>query len=167
MKELAVVYYSFEGNTELVAKMIKEYNPNADLIRLQPDKEPPRSLLGKFIIGGKSVLLKEKVLIRSLGADLNDYQSVIIASPVWAGSYPPALAAFFERKRMEDKDVYLIACSASGNAVNMINEMVKQLKGNRVMSALSLRSPMKDPERTKEQVISLLRDIRDMAERNT
>jgi flavodoxin len=166
LKELAVVYYSFEGNTELVAKMIKEYNPNADLIRLVPDKEPPRSLLGKFIIGGKSVLLKEKVMIRSLGVDLNDYQAVIIASPVWAGSYPPALAAFFDRKRMEGKDVYLIACSASGNAVNMINEMVKQLDGNQVMSALSLRSPAKDPERTREQVISLLRDIRDMAERN-
>ena len=166
MKELAVVYYSFEGNTELVAKMIKEYTPEADLIRLVPDKEPPRSFPGKFIFGGNSVLLKEKVMIRSLGADLNDYRAVILASPVWAGSYPPAFAAFFERKRMEGKDVYLIACSASGDARNMISRMAAQLKGNQVMSALSLRSPAKEPEKTREQVISLLRDIRDMAERD-
>lgn len=165
MKELAVVYYSFEGNTELVAKMIQEYT-QADLIRLIPDKEPPRSLPGKYIIGGKSVVLKEKVMIRSLGVDLNDYRAVIIACPVWAGSYPPAVAAFFDRKRMEGRDVYLIACSGSGNASGMISQMVAQLKGNQVMSALSLRRPMKDPEKTREQVISLLRDIRDMAERD-
>ncbi len=165
MKELAVVYYSFDGNTELVANMIREYT-QADLIRLIPDKEPPRHFLGKFFFGGKSVLLREKVRIRKLGVDLNDYQAVIIASPVWAGSYPPAVAAFFERKRMEGKDVYLIACSASGDAGNMISQMVMQLKGNQVMSALSLRSPAKEPDKTREQVISLLKDIRDMAERD-
>lgn len=166
MKELAVVYYSFEGNTELVAKMIQEY-ASADLVRLIPDKEPPRTIPGKFIIGGKSVVLKEKVHIQKLGVDLNDYRAVIVASPVWAGSYPPAVAAFFEQKRMEGRDVYLIACSASGNASGMISQMAAQLKGNHVMSALSLKSPMKEPEKTREQVISLLKDIRDMAERDT
>ena len=43
----AVVYFSLEGNTHPVAKMIAE-RAGADLIRLEPEKEYQSSGLGKY-----------------------------------------------------------------------------------------------------------------------
>lgn len=159
-KDLAVVYYSFEGSTEAVAKMIRD-KTGADLVKLMPETEPPRTGFGKFFYGGKSVILKERTRIRKLMVDLNDYKAVIVASPVWAGSCPPAVEAFLERRRMEDKDVYIIACSGSGKGEKAIRRISEGLKGNRIMSAMNLASPAKSPAETEQLINGLLRDIKD------
>ena len=58
MRKIAIIYYSMSGNTEYVAKNISE-KTGADLIRIVPKKEYPKSGFIKFLWGGKSAVMKE------------------------------------------------------------------------------------------------------------
>ena len=56
MKTL-IVYYSFTGSSAYIAETLKSLL-DADIERLIPDSEPPKSGPMKFMIGGKSALAR-------------------------------------------------------------------------------------------------------------
>lgn len=140
-----MVYYSFEGNVEYIAEKAKEYL-DLDLERLIPDSEPPRKGLGKFLAGGHSALFNKLPNLKALDHNLSDYDQLIIASPVWAGTYTPSIGAFLRDNKIQGRRIYLIASSASGSADKMLLKLEDALKGNNVVETLSLQNPLKDPE---------------------
>lgn len=140
-----MVYYSFEGNVEFIASKVKSFL-DLDLERLIPDVEPPRKGLGKFLAGGHSALFNKLPNLAALKHNISDYDQFIIASPVWAGTYTPAIGAFLRDNKIQGKRIYLIASSASGNAEKMLLKLEDALKGNNVVDTLSLQNPLKDPD---------------------
>jgi len=143
MKAL-VVYYSFEGNTEYMAKRIAS-NLDADIEAIRPvskDDEPPHSGFMKFLKGGFSAIRGEQIDIRSLSVSVTDYDTIILCSPVWASSYPPAVVSFIERYSFSGKDLYVAATSGSGNAKKMFKKISRQLPGNHYKMSLSIKSPV-------------------------
>lgn len=140
-----LVYYSFEGNIKFAADTVKD-NLDVDLERLVPDVEPPKKGLSKFLAGGHAALTKKLPSLSALSHDLSDYDQLIIASPVWAGTYAPAIGAFLRDNKIQGKRVYLIASSASGNADKMLLKLEDALKGNNVVDTLSLQNPLKNPD---------------------
>lgn len=149
MKTL-VVYYSFEGNTEYAAKIIAG-RLGADLLQLKAGNEPP-SGFGKYLIGGRAALRGEKAILYRINRHPEDYDVVIIGGPVWAGTLAPALREFMIQHPFERKRAALFACSASGNAVKMLDRMKSMLAGNEILADLSLRSPLKRKEQAEQQI---------------
>ncbi len=142
---ILMIYYSLDGNTELVAQKVRE-QIGATLWRLEPDKEPPKTGLLKYLIGGKDALLKHFPTLVPCPYQLSDYDQVIVASPVWAGRYAPAIGAFLRDYKFQGKRVYLIACSSSGNAEKMLLSLEDDLIGNNVVETLSLQNPLRNKE---------------------
>lgn len=153
-----MVYYSFEGNVEYVAGKVKEFL-GADLERLIPDSEPPRKGLGKFLAGGHSALFNKLPNLEDLKYNVSDYDQLIIASPVWAGTYAPSIGAFLRDNKIQGKRVYLIASSASGNAEKMLLKLEDALVGNNVVETLSLQNPLKNTSDTDSQIQSFCHRI--------
>lgn len=56
---ILVVYYSFEGNTELIAESIAK-EINSDILKLEVVK-PISNDSSKYLVGGKQVLIKENL----------------------------------------------------------------------------------------------------------
>lgn len=110
MKAL-IVYYSLEGNTDLVARKIAE-KIGADVIRLVPEKEIPTGNVKKFIWGGKSAVFGERPKLTNEKIPVDEYDTVILGTPVWAGTFTPSLMTFFSQVKFTEKDVYLFACHA-------------------------------------------------------
>ena len=93
-----VIYYSLEGNTDLVAKMIAE-RIGADRIRLKPEKDIQSTGASKYLLGGKGVMLNERPKLTNGEINLDQYDTLIIGTPIWASSFTPPLTHFFPKIR--------------------------------------------------------------------
>ena len=145
MADTLLIYYTFEGNTGFVAD---ELQKRLDLAveRLRVEREPPKKGLGKFLRGGKSALTGEDPGLLPLRNDPAAFSGIILAYPVWAGTYPPAVGAFLKRYPLQNKTVHVIACSASGNGAKSIEAVRAALPGCELASSLNLMNPLKHRE---------------------
>lgn len=144
MSKTLIVYYSFEGNTKYACEVLAE-SIGAELEALSPEKEPPHGGFRKFFWGGKSAVMGEKPSLAPLSHNPSSYDSVVVAFPIWAGTYPPAIGSFLEANSLEGKKVYVMACSASGNAKKGIAKIASMVGG--VEGELSLQDPLGDKEK--------------------
>ena len=146
-----MIYYSFEGNTEFAAQTAAKY-ADIDLEKLVPGKEPPKTGFRKFMWGGKSAVFGETPPLAPLKYDAADYDDIIVGFPVWASSYPPAVATYIKEHAFTGKKVRVIACSASGNCEKAVNKLKNKLPGNEFGEVLSLTDPAKDKEKSEELI---------------
>jgi len=127
-----IVYYSLEGNTSLVAKMIAE-RIGADTIRLKPEKEIPTKGPSKYFLGGKSVMLNEKPKLLNENINLDGYDTLIIGTPIWAGSFTPPINTFLSENLIKDKNIYLFATHGTGtNTEKCFAKIKEKLSRNRI-----------------------------------
>lgn len=111
MKTL-LVYYSYTGNTKLIADMIKE-KLNCDILELKP-KIP-------FLIENYDEIVdeyqsnestKKCVQIEDINIDLNKYDKIIIGTSVWWYTITPVIREFLKNYDLSNKEVYAFATNA-------------------------------------------------------
>lgn len=140
--KIAVVYYSLEGNTKFAAKKIAD-RLSADLIELKCVKEYPTGKVSKFLWGGKSVTFGEKPALIPYNFNADDYDVVIIGSPVWASKYASPLKTFFAENDIYDKKLGLFVCCAGGKTDKCFAEMKRDAKHESAVT-LNLVDPLKN-----------------------
>lgn len=152
MAKSLIVFYSLEGNTEFAAKTLAKHI-GANYERIIPLKQPPKKGFGKFFWGGKSVIMNERPVLEPLQREISEFDNIIIGFPVWAGSYPPAIASFVKDYPFRGKNCYIIACSAGGNAAKAIAKLKDKLSANKICATLSLIDPAKDKEKNSKIIV--------------
>ena len=98
--KILVIHYSKTGNTKYVAQKIAE-QLNAELSEIT-DKKNRKGKLNFLKSGYESI--REKLTEIEVSKKIDNYNFVIIGSPVWAGKIPPAIRTFlvkndFRRKK--------------------------------------------------------------------
>ena len=151
-----VIYYSYSGNMEEAANRASELT-DADLIRITTKEEPKGKGFKAMLKGGHQALKGFKPIINVDGLDLSQYDTVILGTPVWAGTFAPAMRTFLENYPFTNKKVFLMATSASGNAKKMIKNLETILENNAIVGAVSLRDPLTHPEELEK--LDALKDI--------
>lgn len=84
-----VVYYSWKGHTEKVAVALATLL-NAELVRIEAVKEG--GVAGKAM----KAFLGMKSAIKPTKTDLTGVDTLVIASPVWAGKVPPYVNQYLD-----------------------------------------------------------------------
>mgnify|MGYP000660481260 CR=1 FL=1 len=140
MKSL-VLYYSFDGNTDFIARGIAE-EVGSDIERIKTKNEIASHGFMKYFWGGRQVVMKEKPDIEDIYADLNSYNLIFIGSPVWVSTFVPALRSFFSKYKLQGKKVALFCC-CGGNKGKTFEEMKKELAGNEIVGELEIIEPKK------------------------
>ena len=158
MSKTLMVYYSLEGNTQYVADAAAKIG-DIDLQRLVPVKEPPKKGFGKFFWGGKSVMMKETPDLEPQQYSAADYNSIILAFPVWASSYPPAIATFLRDNDLSGKEISIIACSAGGNADKAFAKLKEKLPECKIIGTLSLQDPLRNKETADRLIPEFIKNI--------
>lgn len=155
-----VVYYSLDGNTEYIADMISK-EVGADTIKLQPEKEIAKEGFKKFFWGGKSVMFKEKPVLLNKNLNLEDYDTVIIGTPIWAGSFTPAILSFVSQVSLKGKKLHLYACCAGGDTEKCFTKLKAMLGDSSIISTARFVNPTKDDkQKVKQQVGELCNSIK-------
>ena len=112
MGKAAVVFFSYHGNVRKVADEIAHLT-GADLIEL---KIPGIDGLKGFMMYarlGFMASFKKKPRITG-GRDLSSYDTVILGTPVWAGTFSPALRSFLSRRSLYGLKVGAYFCHKGG-----------------------------------------------------
>lgn len=114
--KILVAYYSRTGHTKQVAQTIAQ-NLSADIDEIidQTDRGGIRGWLG----GGKDALFKNDTDINYLRSPEN-YDLVIIGTPVWCATMTPAIRAYLQKFNIKQAAFY---CTFGGNEGNTFKDM--------------------------------------------
>ncbi len=133
--KVLIVFYSHTGSTKVMAKKIAR-EICADILEIKPAKEVTKSGL-KFLWGGAQAVMKKEPELKPLKKDPEDYDVIIIATPVWASNMTPPVRTFLNKHMARKKKVALIA-KADGNAGKTIPSMKELLVKCKIIATLEL-----------------------------
>ena len=140
-----IIYFSLEGNTDAAARLIAE-KTGADLIRLIPEKQLPAGNFQKYFWGGKSAVFNEKPKLTNGPIDLTGYDTVIIGTPVWAGTFTPPVLTFLTDNPCKDKKVFLFASHSGGGAEKCFTKLKARIDGSSVLGTADFIETARDME---------------------
>jgi len=146
---ILVVYYSFEGNTRLIAQAIAAAT-GAETLELTPRKEIATHGFMKFFWGGRQAVMKIQPELEPFEVDPKIYDLLFIGTPVWAFTYALPLRAFFSKCCLAGKKVAFFCCNDGGKGKTFEN-FRKALNGNEILGEIEFVAPLK---RNREQAVS-------------
>lgn len=141
MKKI-VIFYSFEGNTKLMAENIAK-TIDADLLELKQKKEIKSKGFMKYIRAGKAAMMKTKPELLPFDKDIQEYDVFFIGTPVWAWTYTPALNTFFASYSLSNKKIALFCCHGGGKG-KIFDKMKEALKNNQILGEIDFKDPLKN-----------------------
>lgn len=158
MNKALILYYSFEGDVRTVAEYLsKELSIPCEEIK--PVKDISPKSFGKFYKAGLQVANKETPELNPIAANLDEYDTIFIGSPIWSGSFPPAVRTLLESEAMKDKNVSFFYTHEGnlGKAEEKIKEEIS--KKNNFVSLIGLYKVEDEFESLKDGFINWARNI--------
>ena len=125
-KRKIVIYHSYSGHTKMIANLIKK-KLNCDILELEPKYEFSSDydeVVKEYQNNEKD---KSIVEIKDINIDLDNYDEIIIGSPVWWYSVTPVIRCFLKENNLEGKVVVPFATNAGwlGRTFKEIEELCK------------------------------------------
>lgn len=150
MKSL-VIFYSFEGNTRLMAKVISE-ELGADILDLKPKNEITRNRIFKYVHGASRVLRHKEPELEDFDIKVDSYDLLVFGGPVWAGTYAPPLLTYFTNYPTRGKSVAFFCCHG-GKPGSALDDMIRDCgDDNEVIDVADFFQPLQNnPEEKKEE----------------
>ncbi len=139
----AIVYYSYSNHTKRIVDMIKE-KIDADVFEIKP-KEPYSTDYDEVVdLGQEEVNRNYLREIEVININLNNYDTVILATPVWWYTFAPVVHTFLEKYDLKNKRVMPIITNGGwlGHTVedikkyapNVINELILKFDGDKLVT---------------------------------
>ncbi len=125
MDKTVVVYYSLDGHTHFVASKIGE-RLECPVIRLRQHNEfSATNTFLKYFWAGKSSVFRDKPPLEDTDLDPDAYDTLVIATPVWAGNLSSPVRSFLSSHPLDGKRVFLVATNSGGSFVKCFATMRK------------------------------------------
>lgn len=150
-----IYYYSMEGNTQSIAERIAE-GTTMDVCRLVSQKSYPKNGL-KYFFGGMDVVFKRSPKLESLTKRPEGYDFIVLATPVWASSFTPAIRSFLKDHNLSGKKIILVATSSGGDADKCFKAMKASLGESEVVGEFVVKSPIAEHEQAAGTVVEKIR----------
>ncbi|PID58798.1 flavodoxin [candidate division KSB3 bacterium] len=140
MKKI-VIFYSFEGNTRLIANTIAK-TVDADILELTPKDEIQSTGIMKYVWGGKAALMNAKPALLPYDKNIQEYDLLFIGTPVWAWTFAPPLNTFLATEVFVNKKIALFCCHGGGKG-KIFRKMAKVLTQNQILGEADFKDPLK------------------------
>jgi len=114
--KILIVYYSRTGNTETVAKSIRQLT-GGDLFRVETVKPYPEDYNRTTEIATDEKNSNARPEIKGKVGNIDQYETIFIGFPIWWGTHPMAMATFLESHDLEGKTV-IPFCTHGGGGVD-------------------------------------------------
>lgn len=124
MNKKLLVYFSYNGNTRMIANMIKE-KVDCDILELNP-KMPYstdyQSVVDEF---QNNETAKTTTELQKYNINLDNYDTIIVGSPVWWYSITPVIRTFLKSNDLSNKKIIPFATNAGwlGRTFKEIKEL--------------------------------------------
>jgi flavodoxin len=158
MGKILVVYYSFEGNTKHIAEVLAEYL-KADIQEVKPKKELQTKGFYKFIWGGRQAIMKVKPELMPMDVNFEDYDVILVGSPIWAGTYAPPIRTLLEDSYIKGKKIAYFYTHQGGDAKALVRTKELIEKHNIYLSSKDFLNPLKREGRVEEEAINWAKSL--------
>ena len=132
-----VVYYSWVGNTEVVAKEIQRLTG----FDIQKIEEKKNRKLGNIVGGAMGAFLGLKSNIKLMDFALSTYKNIFLGVQIWGGKTPPAVNKYLSKACFKDKKVWLFITKSDEKApqkyIDSITRRIEK-KGGKVINNISI-----------------------------
>jgi flavodoxin len=159
-KNSVIIYYSWVGNTKVVAQEIQT-ETGFDLVKIEEKKERK---FGNIMGAAMGAFLGFKSSIKPMDFSLEKYDSVFLGTPVWGGKTTPAINKFLSKANFKGKNIWLFITKADEKIPQKVIDSITnriEKKGGKVMDCLSLTTKW-DPKTnipiTAEEIRSSVQD---------
>ncbi|MCX5714644.1 MAG: NAD(P)H-dependent oxidoreductase [Candidatus Omnitrophica bacterium] len=156
--KVAIIYYSYSGNTRLVAQVLGEYLREeyaVEFIELTALDEPS-SFLGQC----RRAFSHTKAKIAPVVFDLVGYDLICFGTPVWAFGPAPAINAYLDQCfGATDKGAILFSTYGSGTGNERCLKLMQDLLINKGVKSFSQFSIQQSKVKDKEFVLSKIKEI--------
>ena len=132
-----IVYYSWVGNTEVVAKEIQKFT-GFDIQKIEENKIRE---FGKIAGGAMWAFGGLKSHIKPMDYELSSYRNAFLGVQVWAGKTSPAVNRYLHNVNLKDKKVWLfITKSDDKEPQKFIDSITRRIekKGGKVVNSISI-----------------------------
>jgi len=114
--KILITYYSYSGITEKVVNLFREILEKKAELKIQRLK--PKKEITAFLSQCMAARFKKRCDSEDALYDVSGYDTVVIASPVWAFAPVPAINTFLDNlKGISAKKVVVLLTSGSGAGV--------------------------------------------------
>jgi flavodoxin len=131
-----VIYYSLGGTTKAYAEKASS-DTGANLVRVR--EAHGRNIITAFIPGCPQAMKGAQPRIKPLGVDLEDYDNITLAAPIWAGHPAPAInsvAALLP----PGKSVKVVLTSGGGTSNSDALKALIESRGCTVSEVIDIKS---------------------------
>lgn len=150
-----ITYYSFSGKTKMLAEAVSKV---LDAESLEIIEKKRHSTLGAYFIGARNAMQGKTTSI--IGFDLASmaFDSVVLFSPVWAGSPVPAVNAAIDAMDLDGIPV-MVCLVQKGMRSESAEEKIRERllkRGAKVIGCSHIQMDAMDPSwvKTKSEVIA-------------
>lgn len=164
MMRLAIVYYSKTGNTLKIVNTLREalmsMNISVDVYKVLPLNEyskplhlNPRILYDIFIRRGTRIKIEPRLL------DINKYEYVIVASPIWFNTLSPPIQEFLKRYKLEEKVMVIVTSVLDINCLK-IERVFKELCSNKPIFCINITTKIiRDEQKLRQYIYVVVKRI--------
>lgn len=140
MGKKLIVYYSYTNNTKKIAEQIKKATA-ADICEIKTVKPYTGDYNSVVERGKQEVESGYKPEIKPLSVNLEDYDTIIIGTPVWWYTFAPAVAAFLSEYDFSGKTIIPFVTNG-GWIGHTLKDIKKSCKNAVVTNAIDIRFDM-------------------------
>ena len=144
MKKL-FLYYSNTGNGDVVAEAFKK--KGYDIRKFDTVKKLPKSFFWAMMVGGFQAGAKKKAKLLPFDQDISSYEEVVIGSPIWNGTFTPALNGLLDVLDLSTSKLSFVFYSGSGEGKKAVERLQKEFPN---APYIFLQEPKKYPEQLKK-----------------
>ena len=145
-----IIYYSFTNNVHTIVNDLKT-QINADVLRIEPAEKGLDYAANSYAIGSEQIAAirnhpndaSSYPAIEPVEVDINQYDMIIIAAPLWWGNMAAPMQSFLFQygRQMANKPIGLIASSASSGISGVVSDAKRLIpQGHFVNTNLHIRS---------------------------
>lgn len=137
MGKKLIVFYSYTNNTKKIAEQI-QMATGADICEIETVK-PYKGDYNSVVDQGKQEVDRGfKPAIKPLRVNLEDYDTIIIGTPVWWYTYAPAVATFLSEYDLSGKTIIPFATNG-GWLGHTLKDMERVCKNAIVTNAIDIK----------------------------
>ena len=153
--KVLVVYYSRTGNTRFVAEKIAE-QLGAEVCEVI-DKKNRKGRLA-FVTGGYESIRKKLTKIEA-SITVDDYDLIIIGSPVWANGITPAIRTFIQQNDFSNKQIACFVTLKGEDPKKALDNMKEAISPNISTAELGITDDLKNREDAERKIIDWCKAI--------
>ena len=106
------IYYSLTGNGDLVSEIYKE--KGYDIRKVINKNKYSKKMFPLMMKGGYRALFNKKDTLIDFNNNIDDYDEIVIGSPIWFDRICPATNTVLSKLKLNDKKVSFVFYSGSG-----------------------------------------------------